>query len=585
MLVFNIVIIFALCCVVVVEGCSNLVVSAGASTDSSTIVAYNADSGGLFGSLYHYAASDHAPGTMRQIYDWDSGEYLGQIPEAEHTFNVVGNVNEFGVIIGETTFGGVSFGHQEGAIVDYGSLIWITLQRSKTAREAITTIDRLMNTYGYASSGESFSIADNYETWVMEIVGKGSVELGAVWVARKLPEGFVSGHANQARITTFPRNDPENTLYAKDVVDFARKAGIYSGTDEMFSFSDVYDPVSFSGARFCDARVWSMFSTIMGSEWSQSYLDYAQGYNLTNRMPLWVKPAAKLSVAQVMSIMRSHFENTPLDMTGNTFSDVGASFSGTPVRTHPLSWSSTAGGPGSSTNYFNERPIATQQTGWNFVAQSRRWMKRELSGLLWFGVDDSSTTVHFPIYGSALVVPESFAGKGAQDGVTPPVMTFDTKQAFHIFNLVANWVYSRWDLMYPELLNAITAREGSYFQAVTKMDEQAEIVYENSGPAAAVQLVTEFSHQLGNQLVADWNVYFGTLFVKYRDGYIYTPSSTNNNCGCSVANGPYPQRWLDRIVEDTGSHYAVPATTTTSKHDQVMTKFVSQSKYDLLQRK
>ena len=314
----------------------------------------------------------------------------------------------------------------------------------------------------------------------------------------------------------------------------------------------------------------------MGSDWSNQYLDYAQGYNLTNRMPLFVKPPSKVTASTVMELMRSHYENTPLDMTGTTFSDVGASFSATPVRTHPLSWSTSKGGA-----YFNERPIATQQTGWNFVAQSRRWMPRELSGLMWFGVDDSSTTVHLPVYGSASSVPQAFAAKGAQDGATPPMMTFDFHQAFHVFNLVANWAYSRWDLMYPEIHKTIITREAAYFNAVVEMDSQAVKVYDTQGAAAAVDLVTNFSVQLGNQLVSDWAAYFGQLFVKYRDGYVVTPNSANNNCGCTVSNGPYSAAWYDRIALDTGDHYRVP----TAGAEAPGGKLRSVSKRDLLARK
>ena len=382
-------------------GCSNIIVSPGASTDSSSMIAYNADSSTLYGELYHYPAADHAPGTMRNIYDWDSGRYLGQIFEANHTYNVVGNVNEFGLIIGETTFGGIeSLQSQSGARIDYGSLIWVTLQRSKTAREAIKTMASLMEEYGYASEGESFSIADPSEAWILEVIGKGEYELGAVWVAQKVPDGYISAHANQARIRTFPLHDSENCLYSPDVISFARKIGLYgeNQSDSDFSFSDTYDPVTFSGARFCEARVWSVFSSLMGEEWSNEYLNYAMGYNLTNRMPLFVKPSnnIKVSLSATMQFMRSHFENSALDMTGTQFSDVGAT-QANPYRVHPLTWSSfvtpEGGTAQSPLSYLNERPIATPQTGWNFVAQSRRFVPRELAGLLWFGVDDSSNTV------------------------------------------------------------------------------------------------------------------------------------------------------------------------------------------------
>jgi len=537
------------------DACSNIIVSPGASTDSSAIMAYNADSSTLYGSLYHYPAANHPAGSLRNIYDWDSGKYLGAIPEAEHTYNVVGNMNEFGLSIGETTYGGIgALQEQDGAIMDYGSLIWVTLQRAKTAREAIQVAASLMEQFGYASEGESFSIIDNHEAWVMEIIGKGNFEKGAVWVARKIPEGYVCAHANQARITTFPLDRPDETLYSRDVISFAKQIGLYpkDAKDSDFSFSDVYDPVTFSGARFCDARVWSFFGAIMGQQWADQYLDYAMGANLTNRMPLWVSPSAKISASDVMGHMRNHYENTKLSMDGKNFPDVGASFDQVPVRAHPLTWLSSTG-----TEYLNERPIATQQTGWNFVAQSRKWMPAELSGLLWFGVDDSSTTVRFPEYGSATRVALSFAGQGAQDGVTPPVMSFDDEKANDVFNLVANWAYSRWDLMYPEILANIQSIENTYKEEVNRVDMDASTLYTTQGAAVAVEYVTQYSEKTGNDLVKTWRKYFGQLFVKYRDGYVITESAENTACGCSSKSGPYPQQWYDRIATETGEHYKV----------------------------
>lgn len=442
------------------NACTNLIVTPGASADKSAMIAYNADSGSLYGQLYHYPAATPPKGSMRSIYDWDSGEYHGQIPEASTTYNVVGNTNEYGLVIGETTFGGLSsLQSQKGAKIDYGSLIWITLQRAKCAREAIELMDSLMQEYGYASEGESFSITDQHESWVMEIIGKGDYERGSVWVAVRVPDGYVSGHANQARITTFPLEDPEKALYSSDVISFARKIGIYpaDARDEEFSFSDVYDAVTFEGARFCEARVWSLFSALMGVEWSARYLDYAEGRNLTNRMPLFVKPNDKVDVQKVISLMRNHYEGTTMDMTV----DVGAGDGSMPYRWRPLTWTAANG-----STFFNERAIGTPQTGWNFVAQSRADMPRELSALLWFGVDDSATTVHFPIYGSATRVPSSFGGQGPQDGVVPPMMQFDMNSAFYAFNLVSNWAYFRWNMIYPEVYDAIAAKEKSFFDEI-----------------------------------------------------------------------------------------------------------------------
>lgn len=397
---------------------------------------------------------------------------------------------------------------------------------------------------------------------IMEIIGKGNYETGAVWVARKVPDGYICAHANQARIQTFPLDDPENCLYSADVITFAKKIGLYpeDGADADFSFSDTYDPVTFSGARACDARVWSVFGAVMGEEWAAQYQDYALGYNLTNRMPLWVKPSAKLSAADTMQLMRSHYEGTALDMAGLEFSDVGA-YTQNVYRAHPLGWSSKVNPDGSvgetANSYTHERPIATPQTGWNFVAQSRSWLPRELSGLLWFGVDDSSTTVHFPVYGSATRVSSNFYGQGPQDGVVPPMMTFNMESAFYAFNLVANWAYTRWDLIYPEIYSTIIAKESQYISEVADLDKAAVSIAQSRGIDAAIEYVTSYSERTGNALVKDWNTLFGQLFVKYRDGYIVTANADSKACGCTAASAGYPQDWYDRIVTDTGAHYAV----------------------------
>ncbi len=537
-----------------VNSCSNFLASRDAVTDSSTVIAYNADSGYLYGTLYSYPAKKNDPGTMRDLHDWDSGVYLGQIPEAAETYNVIGNMNQFGLVIGETTFGGIaSLQSQKGALMDYGNLIWITLSRAKTAREAIKTLDTLMQDYGYYSEGESFSIADGSETWVMEIIGKGEGEKGSVWVARKIPSGYVCAHANQARITTFPMNDPDDTLYAADVISFARKLGLYSGSDVDFSFSDVYDPLTFTGARFCEARVWSMFGKVMGSDWMDQYEDYAMGYNLTNRMPLWVQPQEKVSTTSIREIMRDHYEGTALDMSGVEFNDVGASNGQIPYRAHPLTWKS------GKQQYLNERPVGTQQTGWNFVATTRSWKPEPLKGVLWFGPDDSATTAHFPIYGSANHAPKEYGGKGVQDGVISPMLKFDMKSAFYAFNVVANWAYTRWNLMYPDLHAKIIAVEAQMQEQLIQMDMTAERILEAQGYDSCVSTVTSWSDKLGSDLVATWNALFGELFVKYRDGYVITPNSDDLSCGCDVGNGPYPQQFYDDIVKSTKDHYLVPA--------------------------
>jgi dipeptidase len=377
-----------------------------------------------------------------------------------------------------------------------------------------------------------------------------------VWVARKVPSGYVTGHANQARITTFPLNDPDNSVYSPDVISFARKIGLYTeGSDESFSFSDVYDPVTFEGARFCEARVWSFFSHVMGYEWSQHYLDYVQGVNLTNRMPLWVKPAEKLSAQDVMESMRNHYEGTALDNTGRLFSDIGAGQFHYPNRISPITWSSPAN---KGELFFHERTIAQSPTGWSIVCQSRPGVPRQMAALLWFGIDDSSTSVHFPIYGSATRIPKGWAGKGPQDGVTPPLMHFSLDSAFYVFNLVANWAYSRWDAMYPDVYKRIIEKETLYLQKSLEADKEALQLFTAGKSDQAVEHLTSLSDAIGTALLQEWFQFFGELFVKYRDGFVTTASPLTPVCGCSTSSLPYSAEWYDRIVADTGDRYLVP---------------------------
>ena len=364
------------------NACTNFLVSKGASADGSVIITYVADSHTLYGELYYMPAADHPEGAMREIREWDTGKYLGQIEEVPHTYSVVGNMNEFQVAIGETTYGGrKELESQHGAIMDYGSLMYIALQRAKTAREAIKVMTGLVEEYGYCSSGESFSIADPNEVWIMEMIGKGEGEKGAVWVAVRVPDGYISGHANQARITTFDLNDPKNCLYSKDVISFAHEKGWFNGKNRDFSFSDVYAPVNFEGARFCDARVWAGFKKVASG--MDKYTEYAMGVVkhddennfASNRLPLWVKPDKKLTVKDVIGLMRGHFEETPLDMTR----DIGAGPFKLPYRWRGLTWQVD------SVEYCNERAVSTQQTGFSFIAQCRNWLPDPIGGILWFG--------------------------------------------------------------------------------------------------------------------------------------------------------------------------------------------------------
>ncbi|MCB0822850.1 MAG: C69 family dipeptidase, partial [Bacteroidales bacterium] len=425
------------------------------------------------------------------IYEWDTGKFLGQIKQASETYNVVGNMNEHQVAIGETTYGGLhELGSQPGAIMDYGSLIYVALQRAKSARDAIKIMTELVAEYGYYSSGESFSISDANEVWILEMIGKGEGNKGAVWVARRIPDGYVCAHANQARIQTFPLADGVNSItfsqrdklndpavscyYADDVISFARTRGYFDGDDAKFSFSDTYAPVDFGGARFCEVRVWSFFKSVNSG--MDKYLDYASGHNLENRMPLWIKPDRKVAVEDMMDYMRDHLEGTPLDMT----KDMGAGPFGNPYRWRPLTWKVDG------VTYCNERATATQQTGFVFVAQARSWLPDPVGGIFWFGVDDAASTVFTPMYCGITNVPESYAvGNGS-------MMEFSFDAAFWVYNMVSNYAYTRYNVIHPEIRAEQTKLEWQFINDTKEIDKKAADLFTND-KEAAIKMLTYYS--------------------------------------------------------------------------------------------
>jgi len=560
-----------------VQCCTNILVSKGASLDGSTMISYNADSGSLYGSLGYYPAKDHPAGAMREIWDWDGSYYTGSIPEVSHTYNVVGNANEHGLIIGETTFGGLPAldGHNHGHIMDYGSLIWVTLQRAKTAREAIATMDDLCQKYGYESDGESFSIADGDEVWLMELMGKGN-QTGAVWVARRVPEGYIGSTANQARIQTFPLDDPDNCLYAKDVVTFAQEQGLYpkNGKAEDFSFSDTYDKPVFAGVRLGEARVWNIFQPASGGAFSE-YLDYAKGHNLTNRMPLFAKVAKKLHVNDTMNLMRTHFEGTWFDNTGTLRVDVGAQSGSSAYRWRPLVWESEGA------KYVNERTVGVQQTAWAYVAQSRSWLPAPIRALFWFAPDDSATAVRIPIYGGATKIPPSFGDRVGQEpasavdyGVEADAWTMSMDSAFWVWNLVANQAYGeRYDVVMPIVQQKIHFYQDKFFEATAAIDKQAaELLQKDPSSTKAIELITNFGVETGEQMTKDWRNFWMYLFSKFRDGFTATAPKSKQCIGkqrkdCTSRSIPdsaetgYSAAWYKRVVEDSDNkeHYRVPA--------------------------
>lgn len=511
-----------------VNACTNFIVSRGASSDKSVMITYAADSHTRYGAIAFYPAADHKPGSMCQVFHYENGKKMGEIPEVPHTYSVVQFMNEHQVAVGETTFGGLdSLAKQPGAFIDYGSLMKIGLQRSRTAREFIKVITDLIAVYGYASSGESFSISDKNEAWIMEIIGKGKYEKGAVWVAMLVPEGYVSGHANQARITTFPlqkTNDWTSTTqtvyHSADVISFAKKHGFYSGKDDNFSFSDVYNPVDFGGARFCDARVWSFFRTVnsevrnnpaltdyaLGNiEYADRFADGSKNPNhfATNRLPLWVKVDKEVDISLVMEAMRNHYEDTPLDMRN----DLGAGPFKLPYRWRPMEFKVD------SVEYLNERAVATQQTGYSFIAQSRNWMPDAAGGIYWFGVDDADGCVYLPVYCGVTRIPESYAvGNGS-------MINWSETSAFWTFNQMTNWVYTRYNVMHPEIERIQKVYEDNFRQMIRQTDSVFAAFYAED-TVQAVELLTSFSVESGDQLVSDWKDFYHYMLMKYIDGNI-----------------------------------------------------------------
>ncbi|AEI64622.1 C69 family peptidase [Corallococcus macrosporus] len=516
-----------------VLACTSMLVSKGATADGATFVTYAADAHELYGELYYTPARRHAPGAMRDIFEWDTGKFLGRIPQPAATYSVVGNMNEHQLSIGESTFGGREELAGPAGIIDYGSLIYIALERAKTAREAIQVMTTLVGVHGYASSGESFSIADPKEAWLLEMIGKGKGEKGAVWVARKLPDGYLSAHANQARIGTFPLNDKQTTLYSPDVISFARAKGWFKGADKDFNFAETYNPIDFGGQRFSEARVWSIFrraapSLKLGAE-------YADGSTPKKRLPLWVKPDKKLSVQDTMALMRDHFGGTPLDMT----KDVGAGPYAVPYRWRPMTWEVDG------KQYVHERAISTQQTGFSFVAQMRDWLPAPIGGVLWFGVDDTFTTVYTPMYAGIRQVPRNFAQGVASRG------EFSWDSSFWVFNWVSNQAYARWSDMVVDVQREQGALEGQFLADQADIEKRAQEQFKRS-PEEARQYLTDYSLQQGEKVHTRWRKLGETLLVKYIDGNVRDEQG-------KVNHPKYPEAWYRRIVQENGKVLQMPA--------------------------
>ena len=526
------------------HACTNLIAGKKATVDGSTLITYAADSHTLYGFLDYYPAADHKAGDMRKIYDWDTGKYWGEIPEVAHTYKVVGNINEHQVTVAESTWGGREELHDTTALIDYGSLMYLALQRSKTAREAIKVMTDLVAQYGYNSEGESFSIGDPNEVWVMEMIGKGGKEKGAVWVAIRIPDDCISGHANQARIHKIPFKDKENCIYSKDVVSFARKMGLYNGKDEDFDFSRTYCPADYGTLRGCDARAWAFFNKYKSG--MDRYLPYLEGKKGAEIMPLYVKPDGKVSLRNVQDMMRDHFEGTPYDMT----QDPGAkNYYGVPYRYRPMEFKVD------SVTYSHERAIATQQTGFVFTSQMRSWLPDPVGGIIWFGVDDANTAVFNPMYCCMNEVPESYR-EGNGD-----LYNFSFDAAFWVNNLIANQCYHRYSQMIPDVRRVQKGLEDSFEAQQPQVEAKALAIYKNN-PAEAVEFLTNYSVNTAQESTRQYQELAKYLFVKFLDGNIKKEKDgkfERNKWGSPVQPkfGGYTQDYFNTIVKGSGDYLRV----------------------------
>lgn len=527
------------------EACTNFIVGKKASADGSVFCTYNADDYGMFIGLCHYPAGKHAKGEMRKVYDWDTKEYHGQIPEASETYNVIGNINEYQVSIGETTFGGREEMVDTTGILDYGSLIYIALQRSKTAREAIKVMTTLAETYGYCSEGETFTICDPDEAWIMEMMGKGPGSKGVVWVALRVPDDAICAHANQSRIRTFNQKDKKNVMFSKDCIRFAREKGWFSGNDKDFSFCETYAYPDFSGRRFCEARVWSFFNHFSSD--MDRYLPYAEGkVKDAEPMPLWIIPNKKVTLQDVRACMRDHYEGTPFALDN----DPGQGIWNMPYRPTPLTYKVDG------KTYFNERPTSTQQSGFSYIAQLRSWLPRQIGGILWFGNDDGNMVAYTPVYCGNIVQPECYNTPGAD------ALTFSDKNAYWVCNWVSNMVYPRYSLMFGSLKAVRDSLENSYLTEQPDVEKEALLLYQEH-QNHAILFLNEYSDEKARQMLERWKQLAIYLIVKYNDMAVKpetdgTFTRTKTGLGARVQRPGYPESTAREIVRQTGSKYEVP---------------------------
>ena len=528
--------------------CTNFIVGKKASTDGSVICSYNADSYGAYMPLYHFPAAKHQKGEMRKVFDWDTNKYLGEIAEAEETYNVVGNINEWQVTIGETTYGGREEMVDTTGIIDYGSLIYIALQRSRSAREAIQVMTTLVEQYGYCSEGETFTICDPNEAWIMEMQGCGPDRKASkertVWVAVRIPDEAICAHANQSRIGQFSMKDKQNVLYSKNVIKYARQCGWFTGKDEDFSWKMVYAAPTFEGRRICDARAWSFFNH--HKKGLDRYLPWAMGLDKeAEDMPLWVIPDQKVSVEDVMNDMRDHFEGTPMEIDST---DVGAGIWHMPYRPTPLYYKVEG------KRYFNERPVSTQQTAFSFVSQMRSWLPREIGGCFWFGNDDGNMVAYVPVYCSMTRLPECLNTPGAD------AVTFSDKSAYWVCNWVSNMVYPRYSVMFPDLKQVRDSLQQAYLKQQPEIEAKAKTMQ----PAEMQRFLNDYSISQAQQMLTRWKQLAVFLIVRHNDMAVKPVDEqgrfkrSEHGIGATVQRPGYPQPFARHLVKETKERYTIP---------------------------
>ena len=528
------------------SACTNFIVGKNASADGSVFCTYSADSYGLYAHLRHYPAGTHAKGEVVKIYDYDTNVCHGEIPQAPVTYNVVGNINEYQVSIGETTFGGREEMVDTTGIIDYGSLMYITLQRSKSAREAINVMTSLVEKYGYCSEGETFTICDPNEAWIMDMMGAPGSKPGVVWVAIRIPDDAICALANQSRITTFNQKDKENVLYSKNVIKYARQKGWFNGKDSEFSFNAAYAAPDFLGRRVCEARVWSFFRHFSND--MDRYLPYVEGKGeYSEAMPLWIIPNRKLTLQDVQECMRDHFEGTPFSLD----SDIGQGIWEMPYRPTPLYFKVDG------KKYFNERPTSTQQTGFTYVAQLRSFLPREVGGVLWFGNDDSNMIAYTPIYCCSTRVPECYDAPGAD------AVTFSDKSAFWVCNWVSNMVYPRYSMLFPSLREVRDSLERRYFSLQQAVERKAIRLLAESNDGSGVEFLTQYSVDKAQDMLECWRNLATYLIVKYNDMAVKPEKNgkfqrTPEGLGADVVRPGYSDKVARELIKQTGDRYAMP---------------------------